>query len=84
MLVRLPQKCCPTLGPPVQEFIEKLEQVYRSAAKMVGGLERMICEEMLRDMGLGSLVKRWLRRVLKPACTYMKGNDKEMEPNSPR
>lgn len=50
---------------------------------MVGGLERMICKEMLRDMGLGSLAKRWLRRVLKPACTYMKGNNKEMEPNSP-
>lgn len=28
-------------------------------------------------MGLGSLAKRWLRRDLKPACTYMKGNDKD-------
>ena len=57
----LPQKRCPMLGPAVQEVIEKLEKVHWNAAKMVSGLERMTCKEMLRDMGLDSLAKRWLR-----------------------
>lgn len=70
-----------TLGPPVQEVIEKLEKVHWSAAKVVSGLEHMNCKRMLMDLGLGNLAKRWLRKGLKLACTYMKGNGKE--PNCP-
>jgi len=50
------------LGPTVQEVIENPEKVHWSASKMISGLECMICNEMLRDMGLDSLAKRWLRR----------------------
>lgn len=65
------------LGLPGQEDIEKLEKVHRSATKMVSSPEHMIYKEMLRDMGLGSLAKRWIRRGLKPARTYVKRNDKD-------
>lgn len=66
------------LGPQevAQEDIEKLEKVHQSAAKMVSSPEHMIYKEMLRDIGLDSLAKRWIRRDLKPTCTYVNRNDK--------
>ena len=49
--------CIQAWGPQYRKDVELLEQVQRSAAKMIRGLQQFSYEERLRELGLFSLEK---------------------------
>ncbi|TRZ18487.1 hypothetical protein HGM15179_008637 [Zosterops borbonicus] len=61
--------------------LEHLERVQWRATKMIEGLEYLSDKKSLRELGLFSLQKRWLRGALS-ICQYLKGWCQEDGPDS--
>ncbi|KAJ7396904.1 hypothetical protein BTVI_140132 [Pitangus sulphuratus] len=66
-------------GPQHKKDMDLLGRIGRSATKMIKRLEHLSCENWLRELGLFSLKKRWLRGDLIEAFQYLKGAYKKAE-----
>lgn len=49
------------LSPQFTKDTDRLESTQRQAVKMIRGLESLLCEERLKELGLFTLEKSWLR-----------------------
>ena len=61
------------------ELVDLFDHVQRRATKMIRLIERLSCEERLRELGLFSVEKRKLQEDLRAAFQYLKGSAGELE-----
>ena len=72
-LVRPHLECCVQMwSPQYRRDVELLDRVQKRATKMIQGMEHVLCEDGLGELGLCSMEERKLWGDLRAAFQYLK------------
>ena len=69
--------CVQFWSPQLRKDIDAMERVQRRATRLIPGRARLSCKERLKETGLYSLERRWLRGDMIERLKIMKGIDKD-------